>query len=503
MTDTAGKRAPYYKNTISGIGALIALIAALNIAFLVMVEMTGDHENPYIGIMAYAVIPAFLVFGLLLFVVGMIRERRRRKLAPDSDMAWYPVIDFNNRRHLRNFLLSVVFGVIFFAISLFGSYKAFHYTESDAFCGTLCHQIMHPEYTAYKASPHAKVGCVGCHVGEGADWYVKSKLSGAYQVYATLRNIYPRPILSPVENLRPAQETCENCHWPEKFWGAQLKVFNHFGYDESNTPRETQLLIKVGGGRATGSKSGGIHFHMNIDNEITYVPADRQHQVIPYVKVRNKKSGKVTEYFLQGEGAWTPEQVAAGKSKKMDCVGCHNRPTHIYWSPDESVDKALLSNAIDRTIPYIKAQTVDVLDDEYQTTDEAVAAIKQKLEAYYTENYPELMQNDRAKIDQAVKATQEIFKRTIFPEMKVSWKVHPSNLGHMYSAGCFRCHDNQHVAKDGKVLSKDCNLCHNVLAQQEAGRMMVETPDSVFTHPVDLGDMQDMNCIDCHSGASM
>jgi len=503
MAETSAKRIPYYKNVISGIGVLIFLIAALNIAFLVMIEMSSDHENPYVGIMAYAVIPGFLVFGLLLFVAGMIRERRRRRRMHDSDIGWYPVIDFNNPRHLRNFFLTVIFTVIFFSISILGSYKAFHYTESDAFCGTLCHEIMHPEYTAYKASPHAKVGCVGCHVGAGADWYVKSKLSGAYQLYATARNIYPRPVQSPVENLRPAQETCESCHWPEKFWGAQLKVFNHFGYDETNTPRETQLLIKVGGGRATGSKSGGIHYHMNIDNEITYVPADRQHQIIPYVKVKSKKSGKVTEYYLQGDGAMTPEQVAGAKAKKMDCVGCHNRPTHIYWAPDQSIDQALLSNAIDRSIPYIKAQTVDVLDDEYKTTDEAVASIKQKLEKYYSENYPELMQKDRAKIDQAVKATQAIFRQTIFPEMRVNWKVHPNNLGHLYSAGCFRCHDNQHKSKEGKVLSKDCNLCHNVLRQQEAGRMMIETPDSVFVHPVDLGDMQEMICTDCHSGSTM
>jgi len=207
MAETSAKRIPYPKNVVTGISLLIVLTTAPNMPSRLLIQMLAEHHNPLTGIMAYAVIPGFLVFGLLLFVAGMIRERRRRRRMHDSDIGWYPVIDFNNPRHLRNFFLTVIFTVIFFSISILGSYKAFHYTESDAFCGTLCHEIMHPEYTAYKASPHAKVGCVGCHVGAGADWYVKSKLSGAYQLYATARNIYPRPIQAPVENLRPAQDT--------------------------------------------------------------------------------------------------------------------------------------------------------------------------------------------------------------------------------------------------------------------------------------------------------
>jgi hypothetical protein len=71
---------------------------------------------------------------------------------------------------------------------------------------------MEPEYTAYQFSPHAKVGCVQCHIGSGADWFVRSKISGSYQLYAVAFKKYPTPIPTPIGNLRPAQETCEQCH---------------------------------------------------------------------------------------------------------------------------------------------------------------------------------------------------------------------------------------------------------------------------------------------------
>ena len=104
----------------------------------------------------------------------------------------------------------------------FVGYNAFLFTESVTFCGRICHTVMEPEYTAYLNSPHARVRCVDCHVGAGAEWYVKSKLSGVHQVYAVTFHTYETPIPTPVKNLRPARETCEECHWPQKFFGAQL-----------------------------------------------------------------------------------------------------------------------------------------------------------------------------------------------------------------------------------------------------------------------------------------
>jgi hypothetical protein len=336
-------------------------------------------------------------------------------------------------------------------------------------------------------------------VGAGATWYVKSKLSGARQVVKTALNTFPRPIPTPVHNLRPAQETCEQCHWPNKFYGAQLKVFNHYASDEKNTPRQIRMLIKTGGGDPATGESEGIHWHMNISNEITYVASDEQHQIIPYVHVKDQQ-GRVTEYFAK-DSTLSKHQMAKAPRHRMDCVDCHNRPTHIYPSPDHSVDEALVAKRIDPTLPFIKAQAVEVLSGKYNTTPEAQQAIATNLEKFYNEKYPELAKTKALEIRNAIAETQRIFTTTIFPEMKVDWRVHPTNIGHFISPGCFRCHDGSHVSADGKAVSKTCDTCHTVIAEVESGQPVYgSTQGMAFKHPVDLGDMTAVNCADCHTG---
>ncbi|HVS33062.1 MAG TPA: NapC/NirT family cytochrome c [Thermoanaerobaculia bacterium] len=502
MSDEVKKTASLARNWISFLGLTIAVIAAINIAFLVLADIGSEHVNPYVGVMAYVLVPGVMVFGLLVFLAGVLIERRRRRRHAPDDIPRYPAIDLNNPKTRRIFMVTAIALTVFVMVSIVGSYKAYHYTDSDAFCGTMCHQIMHPQYTAYSASPHARVGCVNCHIGSGATWFVKSKLSGAYQVYATVAEKYPKPIPTPVENLRPAQQTCEQCHWPEKFWGAQLKVFNHFGYDETNTPRETRLLIKTGGGSPSGGLTAGIHWHMNISNEITYVASDRQRQNIEWVRMRDRSTGRTVEYTMEG-ATMTAEQIAAAPKRLMDCVDCHNRPAHIYEPPDRAVDMLLLGNRINRTLPFIKQQAVATMTKEYESTDQAVRTIAEDINRYYQESYPEIYQTRKNEIDRAVIELQSSFKTTRFPEMKVDWRTHPNNVGHFYSPGCFRCHTDQHKSADGKVITKDCQICHSVIGQAEAGVVMVEVPTNEFQHPIDLGDMREMTCTECHTGASM
>ena len=248
------------RNLISATGVVIAFVALMNTIFLIFIDIRGANSSPYLGILAWIVGPAILSFGLLLYLGGLLLERRRRRGKSPEQYAQYPRLDFNVPRTRRIVIATFLGSIVFVTASVIGSYQAFHYTESDAFCGMACHSVMHPEYTAYKNSPHARGGCVGCHVGSGAGWYVQSKLSGSYQLYSELFEKYPRPIQSPVENLRPAQGTCEQCHWPEKFFGAQLKEFNHFQYDEASTPHQTRLLIKIGGGSPTSGITSGIHW---------------------------------------------------------------------------------------------------------------------------------------------------------------------------------------------------------------------------------------------------
>src|SRR5271167_3972440 len=376
------------RNPISLIGLALAAVAFVNIVLLVLIDVLASHPSPYIGILAYMVAPAIMVFGLILVPIGMVVERRRR-LRHVGAPFHFAKLDLNNPAQRSTFAFVLSFIVIFSLISAVGSYKAYEFTDSVDFCGQLCHSVMHPEFTAYKASPHARVPCVECHVGSGASWYVKSKLSGIRQVYYTALGTYPRPIPTPVENLRPAQQTCEQCHWPKKFWGAQLKVFNHYGNDEQNTPRVIRLLIKVGGGDPSLGQAGeGIHWHMNISNKITYFSTDEQRQVIPWVRMEDK-NGKVTEYAVK-DGAPTQAQIDKADKRRMDCIDCHNRPTHIYVAPDLSVDRAISGRALDATLPFIKQQGVEVLTADYKTTDEAQAAIAENVNKFYQSKYPQI-----------------------------------------------------------------------------------------------------------------
>lgn len=486
------------RNSISLIGVALAVVAFINIFFLFLIDVLSSQPSPYIGILAYMVAPAFLVAGLALVVIGIALERRRRAQAASATPS-LPSVDLNNpaQRSTAAFLLAFV--VIFALMSAMGSYKAYEFTDSVQFCGQLCHTVMHPEFTAYQASPHARVACVECHVGNGAGWYVKSKLSGARQVYYTALGTYPRPIPTPVHNLRPAPDTCEQCHWPKKFWGAQLKTFTHFGTDEQNTPRVIRLLIKTGGGDPSLGQAGeGIHWHMNIANKITYFATDEQRQTIPWVRMEDAQ-GHVTEYAAK-DSPPTQAQIDKASKRRMDCIDCHNRPSHVYTPPDLSVDRGIVGHSIDASLPYIKQQGVQVLTADYKTQDEAQQAIAQNINKFYSEKYPQLVNTKADSIKGSVAELQRIYRTTFFPDMKVNWKTHPNNIGHLYYQGCFRCHDGNHVSKDGKVISKDCNSCHTVLDQEEGGAHLAPMQAQAFKHPVDLGDMTAVNCADCHTG---
>jgi len=499
-TTPDGRTPGLIKNLFSLIGIAIALVAAANIAFLVFIDFMSAHPSPYIGIVAYMLMPGVMVTGLVMIPVGMLLERRRRRKGAPSVVPKFPRIDLNDPKQRKTIALVTSFTVLFVVVSAAGSYRAYEFTDSVQFCGQLCHTVMNPEFTAYQQSPHARVACVDCHVGAGATWYVKSKLSGAYQVYAAAFNKFPRPIPTPVENLRPAQETCEQCHWPKKFWGAQLKVFTHYGNDEQNTPRQIRMLIKTGGGDASTGQPSGIHWHMNISQEITYISTDRQRQVIPWVQAKDRSTGKITIYSVK-DAALSQDQISKANHRRMDCVDCHNRPTHIYVPPDRSVDNAMVAGKIDPTLPFVKQQAVTLLTGAYDTADQAKNAISTGFQKYYAEKYPDVASKRQAAIVAAVAETQRIYETTIFPEMKVDWRVHPNNIGHFYSQGCFRCHDGNHVSSEGKVISKDCEACHTMLAEAVGGKEVSTISTAApFKHPVDIGDLNAVNCSDCHNG---
>ena len=482
------------RNYISFVGAAIAVAALVSVVLLFLFEITSKQQNPYLGILTYIIFPSVLIVGVVIVILGVLLERRRRHKGAPAEISAYPKLDLNDPRARRAFFVFLLITFLFICASAFGSYRAYEYTESVSFCGETCHSVMKPEFVAYQAGAHARVGCVGCHVGPGAGWYVRSKLSGAYQLYSVTFNKYPRPITTPVHNLRPAPETCEQCHWPEKFFGAQLKVFNHYAYDEKNSLRQTRMLINVGGGSPSTGVVAGIHWHMNIANVLEYVSTDDHRQIIPWVRIKDRQ-GNVTEYYDRNRPL-SQQQMAAASKRRMDCVDCHNRPAHVYLPPDVAVDQAFAAGRLDLSLPFLKRQTVEALNKSYNTEDEGVRTIASSLDTFYRTNYGQLYVQKPDAIKAAIGETQRIFRTYFFPEMKTNWQTHPNNIGHLYSSGCFRCHDGEHVSDTGKVIRNDCNICHTVISDSANPAASVKLAS--FQHPVDLGGLSDRKCETCH-----
>jgi NapC/NirT cytochrome c family protein len=451
----------------------------------------------------FVVVPAVLLFGLFLVPIGMLTEYRHVRRTGRASLPSFPVIDLNDSRQRNATAIFAVSSLILLFLTVFGSFEAYEATESVTFCGALCHGPMQPEYTTYRNSAHARVRCVDCHVGPGADWFVKSKLSGLYQVYAVLFDKFPRPIPVPIENLRPAQETCEQCHWPEHFFYAQERRLVHYLADADNTRWEIHLLIKTGGGDPALLQSGGIHWHMNIANRVEYVATDPQRQVIPWVRMTDARTGAVTVYQAT-DAPLTDEQLARATIRRMDCMDCHNRPTHTFRSPRYAVNLAMAVGRIDPTLPSIEQAGVEALAADYPSTPVALRAIDEHVRKYYDDNHAEVARARSDAITRAVAELQGIYRQNFFPDMRSRWDVYPDNIGHLIFPGCFRCHDDRHRSADGKTIEKRCTSCHAITAQGRATALTFATDKQglTFEHPAEIGDLwKEMACNECHKGA--
>ncbi|MBI4912366.1 MAG: NapC/NirT family cytochrome c [Acidobacteria bacterium] len=452
-------------NKISLAGTVLTTGSAFTLVWFWVMEATSHRAvNPYVGILLFLLLPGLFVIGLMLIPLGM--WLRRRRLAKEGALPTvYPQIDLGTPS-VRNAILLVILATGA-NIVLMGnaSIKGVEYMDSNQFCGLTCHTVMAPEYTAFLNSPHSRVGCAQCHIGPGAGWFVKSKLSGTRQLFAVAFKTFSRPIPSPVDHLRPARETCEQCHWPQKFHGDKLLVRTKFGEDEANTPSTTVLLLKIGG--TTWQGKAGIHGrHLDNEERIHYISVDGRRQEIPKVTYRDD-SGKLVEYVSDDLKKVPADKLAKAESRAMDCVDCHNRPTHAFELPDRAVDKAMMEGRVSRDLPFVKKTAVALLKKEYPSREAAAAQISAGIADFYKTTYPEVFKQKQALVEAAAVAVKEIYLRNIFPEMKINWGTHPNQIGHEESAGCFRCHDGSHKAADGRVIEADCTTCHTILAQDE------------------------------------
>ncbi len=439
------------------VGVLITTTTAVLLGTLIFLDLVHMIQSPYLGVLTFLVLPGIFVAGLALIPLGRWLQSRRRGRAV--------VVDLNEPRHQNKLILVFLLTVVNVAVLSVATYRAVEFSDSNTFCGKLCHEVMEPEFTAYQNSPHSRVDCVSCHIGSGASFFVRYKINGLSQVIAVMTNSYSRPIETPVSNLRPARETCEECHWPEKFHGDKLIVKTHFGEDETNTRYDTVMLLKVGGGNSESGFSSGIHKHMNLDNTVRFISSDRARQDIVWIEVE-RKSGEKVVYTKEGVEI-SDSLLTYGERHLLDCIDCHNRPTHAYRSPEQALDEAFLDGQLDPGLPSLKRLGLDLLTAEYETKDDALRVIPVKVDEFYRERHADAYTQSRSSIDRAGATLRDAYARNIFPAMNITWNTYPNHIGHLDGGGCFRCHAGEHTSADGQSVSSSCDACHTLLAEEE------------------------------------
>ncbi|HUU85528.1 MAG TPA: cytochrome c3 family protein [Phycisphaerae bacterium] len=497
------KYKPLWNNFITMAGVFLATIGLLGLLTFGLFSIVMPATNPYVDIVGYLVMPGILVLGLLIIPFGMlIKGWRLHRRYPDERIALrFPRIDLNDPLQRRAAKIFVFGTFILLPIVGVSSYHGYHYTDSVTFCSKPCHAVMEPEATTFTFSDHARVACAECHIGEGASWFVKSKLSGTRQVLAMWRDSYSRPIPPAIKHLRPARETCEHCHWPEKFFGAQLREIARFASDEKNTREDISMLLNTGGRHTTAEMAEdpeGSHWHVTMKGRIEYIATDDNRQEIPWVKWIDARGD---EKIYRSDGRPSSDPKPQGQLRVLDCMDCHNRPAHRFRSPAQAVDEYLEFSRIDTTLPFIKRQAVAALAQPYPDVKTAEAHIGAALTEFYRDNYPDIWQKRRAPVQQAINRTREIYRRNFFPTMKVDWKTYPDHIGHKIYNGCFRCHEGSHVNQYGEVISHRCDTCHTFLnpTRGEGGVPLIERGE--FVHPLPLEGLHgEMRCSKCHDG---
>jgi len=451
------------RHWLSLLGLTLLATALISSLFVVPRQIHGHSQNPYIGIIVLLVLPSIFFAGLVLVPIGIYLSKRQIREGVTEDA-------YDRKAALQR--LGWFFGVVTIVNVLIGTqitYRAVKHMETPSFCGGSCH-VMSPEFAAYQNSPHSRVECVECHVAPGGAGWIRSKTSGLRQLVETVLNTYHRPIPSAIESNRlvPATETCENCHWPQKFAGVRLRIFSKYGDDEANTRTDTVLLMMVGGNRISGIHNA----HLAPGVHIRFAAADPARQTIPWVEYRNTNTGTVRTFA----GADPPNHATKDlPTFEMQCVDCHNRPTHTFELPERAMDRALAFGEIPATLPFIKKEAVQLLKAKYATTADATERLPGALVSFYQQTYPDLYSKRKEDIHQAGRGVLAIYQRNVFPDLQVSWGTYPNNLGHTDFPGCFRCHDGSHVTTDGAAISQDCSGCHEPLAMDEASPEILKT----------------------------
>jgi hypothetical protein len=455
-------------NKISLFGGLITACLFPILVTYAILENFHILDHPKLSFIMYGALTWVFILGHFMVFIGLfvVRSKKGSPLFYATQFKEH-LAEPKKFGSMHKVILLVTFITLvnIFVISV-SAYNGFHYSESVDFCARLCHGVMAPEFTAYQNSPHSRVGCVKCHIGSGATWFMKSKLSGIRQLFAVVWDTYSKPIETPIHGLRPARETCEQCHRPELFHGDRLRVLDKFLEDEQNTHVRTVLLMKVGSGDYRGLKPQGSHWHVAGSRNIIYQHSDRERTRIKDV-IMIDENGVETLYAVNSQETNEVETSEGGGIREMDCLDCHNRPTHIYLYPDEALDLKLMTGEIPRELPYIKKLGRDLIEKDYTSQQEARKVIAQELLSWYALNYPELVAEKPSQLDKAITGVSLAYCENVFPKMNIGYGTYERNIGHRNEGGCFRCHDDSHQSLVGGTISQSCDLCHLIIAEEE------------------------------------
>ena len=466
------------RSRISLIGGMIVTVTTPFLLSYMLADTVWHIKNPYFGAAVYLALGPVFLGGLAMIFVGAFFFRGERDVhlfTLQYLRRYFTEPDMFGRLRRNVFLIVLLTSVNFAVFSMF-LYRAYHYMESTQFCGQFCHTVMAPEHTAYENSPHSRVACVECHIGSGADWFVKSKISGARQLLAVATATYPTPIQTPVHGLRPARDTCEECHRPELFHGDKLNVTKRFLPDEQNSTVHDILLMKIGSAGDRAQSSHGIHWHVAPENKITYRATEHNRMVIPEVTL-TKADGTTTVFRTSDADELLAGTGTEGDMREMDCIDCHNRPSHIYLLPDDALDLKLAEGGIPQELPYIKQQALELITADYESSEAARQSITEGLNIWYKEKYPQLIADKPELLAKAIEGVVKAYSDNVFPEMKVTWGTYVNHISHGpdFDIGCFRCHDDMHESPEGKTISADCNTCHTLLAIEEKNPQILKT----------------------------
>ena len=438
-------------------GALITTASAVVFIALLIAQFAGLFDNPYAGLVVFIALPAIFVIGLLMIPAGMWLEQRRLLRDPTTPTDW-PVIDLNARRVRGTVLLFTALTAVNIVIILVAGYGSLHWMDSPQFCGQVCHEPMNPQFTAWRDGPHSRIACAECHIAEGAQGFVSAKLAGTRQLVHVVTGNVPKPI-PPGAHLPSVAQTqaCEGCHRPSRTGADRIRVIREYADDEGNTETVTVLQMFMGGPTSGGHS---IHWHADPANQIEYVATGSDRQTIIYIKATNAR-GEVKEYRAADV---TDQAINGGVRRTMNCADCHNTVGHpISPTAERMVDRAIATGEVSQKLPFARREGVRLVSASYTSQEEAANAIDRGIRDFYAKQSGA----DAQAVSRASAALQDVYRRNVFPAMKVTWGSYPENRVHVASPGCVRCHDDEHKAKDGSAISGDCEYCHKEIQQPQ------------------------------------